>query len=176
MADSLDGAKNGFLEGNSIPPGVLHLQHGIPLEEIASFRDLIRIYPEGEIIIKEADREHALYMLRVGTVEVFKGSGASQEFMGTIDAVNFFGEMSMINDEPRSATVISRTHDVVVYRIPNPNIQTILTNPMWAELLISRLSKNLARSIEQHIIVSEQVMELRSELERVTKDMKNQQA
>jgi CRP-like cAMP-binding protein len=175
MAESQAETEHGYVEGNSISPNELHFQYGIPNEEIASFRNLIRIYPGREVIIKEGEHEHALYLLRFGNVEVFKGSGASRELIGAIEAVNFFGEMSMINDEDRSATVISRSDHVVVYRIPNPNLQTILTNPKWAELLISRLCKNLARSLEQQMTVSENVKELRSELEHVKKEMKIQQ-
>ncbi len=175
MAETQAGMKNGYVEGNSISPNELHIQYGIPTEEISSFRNLIRIYPEREVIIKEGEHEHALYLLRFGNVEVFKGSGTSRELIGAIEAVNFFGEMSMIIDEARSATVISRSSHVVVYRIPNPNIQTILTNPKWAELLISRLCKNLARSLEQQMTASENVKELRSELEQVKQAMKKQQ-
>lgn len=156
-----------FLDGASVSPEEMHARFAIPLEEFASFRDITRIYPSGEIVINEGDHERALYLLRVGTVEVFKGSGAAKDFIGTIEAVNFFGEMSMINDEPRSATVISRSESVVVYRIPNPSIHTILTNPLWAELLISRLAKNLASSAAQHLLLLEQVRQLRAEVERL---------
>lgn len=171
MTESGDGAKGGYQDGESVSPQELHVQFGVPLEEINYYRDIVRIYPQGGIIIKEGDQEQALYLLRAGTIEVSKGSGASRESMGTIDAVNIFGEMSMINDEPRSATVMSSTANVLVYRIATPNIHTILTNPMWAELLIGRLCKNLARSIDQHVATSEQVKELRSELERLKTQM-----
>lgn len=167
MAESDEEPNRGYKSGESLAPEELCDQFGIPIEEANFYRDSIRIYPKGEIIIKEADQEQALYLLRVGTVEVSKGSGASHESMGTIDAVNIFGEMSMINDEPRSATVTAATDNALVYRIATPNIHTILTNPMWAELLISRLCKNLARSLEQQVAASEQVKELQSELERL---------
>ncbi len=165
MADSQAEGGSDFVEGVTIAPEDLQARFGIEPYEIASYRDITRIYSKGEVIIREGDQEHALYMLRVGKVEVLKGAGASRESMSTIEAVNFFGEMGMINDEPRSATVIAASDEVVVYRIPNPNIHTILTNPQWAELLILRLSKNLARSVEQHLLVSKQVKELRAELE-----------
>ncbi len=167
MPETPPSAKPGFVEGAAVPPHELHAQFGIPPEEIASFRDITRVYPVGATIIKEGDQEQALYLLRVGTVEVFKGSGASAENMGTIEAENIFGEMSMINDEPRSATVVARSPRVVVYRIPNPNIQTILTNPLWAELLISRLTRNLARNLAQHLATLDEVRALRAEVARL---------
>ncbi len=168
MTESGDQAKSGYQEGESVSPQELHAAFGIPPEEINYYRDIIRIYPKGEIIIQEGDQEQALYLLRAGTIEVFKGSGTKRESMGSIDAVNIFGEMSMINNEPRSATVAAATDKVLVYRIATPNIHTILTNAMWAELLIGRLCKNLSRSIDQHVAASEQIKELRSELERLT--------
>jgi CRP-like cAMP-binding protein len=173
MPETSDGSmRRGFIEGSAISPNELHIQYGIPHEEILSFRNLIRIYPRHEVIIKEGDHEHALYLLRFGSVEVFKGIGASKELIDTIEAVNFFGEMSMINDESRSATVISTTDHAVVYRIPNPNISMILANPKWSELLLSRLSKNLARSHEQQMSLAEQIKTLRTEFEYTTKNMK----
>ena len=176
MPETSDGTmKRGFIEGSSISPNELHIQYGIPHEEIVSFRNLIRIYPRHEIIIKEGDHEHALYLLRIGSVEVFKGVSNSKELIDTIDAVNFFGEMSMINDEARSATVISTTEHAVVYRIPNPNISMILSNPKWSELLLSRLSKNLARSLEQKMVLAEQIKALRTEVEHLTRNMKQKE-
>lgn len=165
MAEPGDETKTGYQTGESFSPKDLHVQFGIPLEEVNIYRDCMRIYPKGAVIIKEAAQEQALYLLRVGTVEVSKGSRESHDLMGEIEAVNIFGEMSMINNEPRSATVTAATDNVLVYRIATPNIHTILTNPMWAELLISRLCQNLARSIEQQAAASKQVKALCAEVE-----------
>ena len=157
-----------FVTGDSISPGELHAHCGIPLEEIAACRDLIRVYSNQDVIIAEADNENAMYILRAGTVKVFRRAGVSQKFMGTMDAVCIFGELSIINHEPRSATVIAMSDKVVVYRIANPNLHDVAANPEWAEMLISRLSKLVAKSIEQHILALEKVKELRAEVERLT--------
>lgn len=151
----------------SISPEEFQLNYGIPQDEVDAFRDLIRVYSNQEVIIEEGDTEKAMYILRVGTVKVFKRTGTSQKFMTMIDAVNIFGELSVINDEPRTATVIAMSEKVVVYRIVNPTAQFLASNPRWAELLITRLSKSLARSIEQHVAAAETVRELRAEVERL---------
>ena len=109
-------------------------------------------------------------------MNVFKGSGTSRENIGTIEAVNFFGEMSLINDEPRSATVVAQSENAVVYRIPNPNIQTILTNTKWTELLLSRLSRNLAQSLQHQLALSDELKTVRAELEQTLSAAKVQQA
>lgn len=167
MTEPTSTAGQEFVEGMTITPDDLRARYGIPVEEAASFRDITRIYPRGQIIIREGDAERALYLLRVGKVEISKGLAASRQVVGNIDAVNFFGEMSMINDEPRSASVQAVSDSVVVYRIPNPNIHTILTNPLWAELLISRLARNLAACAAQHVADVQQLRDLRAELARI---------
>jgi CRP-like cAMP-binding protein len=164
MSESLIETRSGFVAGIAISPAEMQARHGIPPEEFAAFRDITRVYRAGEIIIQEGDQERALYLLRQGKVEVLKGTGAARESLGSIEAPNFFGEMSMINDEPRSATVLSASDGVVVYRIPSPSIHTILTNPLWAELLITRLARNLATHAAQQLAVAEQVKALQTEV------------
>ena len=168
MSELNEKAATAFVTGNSISPEELHAQFGIPLEEIAACRDLIRVYSNQDVIVAEADNESAMYILRAGSVKVFRRAGVSQKFMGSMDAVCIFGELSMINHEPRSATVIAMSDKVVVYRIANPNLHEVATHPDWAEMLIARLSKLLAKSIEQHILALEKVKALRAEVERLT--------
>lgn len=168
MSELNEKAATTFVTGNSISPEELHAQYGIPLEEIASCRDLIRVYSNQDVIVAEADNESAMYILRAGSVKVFRRAGVSQKFMGSMDAVCIFGELSMINHEPRSATVIAMSDKVVVYRIANPNLHEVAAHPDWAEMLIARLSKLAAKSIEQHIIAVEKIRELRAEVERLT--------
>ncbi len=171
MDDQPNNENTVYLEGKNLSPNQLYAEYGIPTQEISSFRNFICIYPNHTAIIQEGDQENALYLLRIGKVEAFKGSGPNRKSLGTIEAVNFFGEMSMINDEPRSATIITSANNVVVYRIPNPNIATILTNPKWAELLISRLSKNLSRSLNHDMLATQQVATLQTDLEQTKKEL-----
>jgi CRP-like cAMP-binding protein len=151
----------------SMSPDELHLKYGISREEIADFRDLIRVYSNQDVIISEGEKEQAMYILRVGTVKVFKRSGEAQKFMTMIEPINIFGELSGINNEARTATVIAMSDQVVCYRIADASAHAIAGNPLWAELLISRLAQSLARSIEQHVAAAETVKQLRAEVERL---------
>ena len=168
MSESNEKATTTFVAGNTISPEVLHATYGIPLDEVTACRDLIRIYSNQDAIVAEADNDDAMYILRAGTVKVFRRAGVAQKFMGTMDAMCIFGELSMINHEPRSATVIAMSDKVLVYRIEHPNLHEVAANPQWAEMLISNLSMLLAKSIQQHILALEKVKELRHEVERLT--------
>ncbi|HXE73919.1 MAG TPA: HEAT repeat domain-containing protein [Candidatus Nitrosotenuis sp.] len=65
-------------------------------------------YLEGEVIFREGDLGDQLYILVEGEVRVVKNYGTPQELhLTTLKAVSYFGEMAILDDEPRSATVVA---------------------------------------------------------------------
>ena len=59
---------------------------------------------EGEVIFRDAEPGDCCYLLCSGSVRVSKqGRGGLQEALGYIGAGDFFGEMALIEVEPRSA-------------------------------------------------------------------------
>jgi CRP-like cAMP-binding protein len=165
-----------WLEGDAISPSELVLRYEIPREEIASFHQFIRVYPYGGTLIREGDTDKSLYLLRSGTLAILKQSGAEQREIATIEAVNFVGEMSLINEEPRNATVQVTSDQALVYVLARPNFNLILSNPKWAEMLISRLSKNLAHNNTQLVATTALIQELRAENVRLHGELEQQQA
>ena len=64
-------------------------------------------YLDGEIICREGERGDSLYLLIDGTVDIVKGHGTPEELrLARLEAVNYFGEMAILDDRPRSATVV----------------------------------------------------------------------
>ncbi len=64
----------------------------------------IRQYEDGEVIIQEGDMDPWLYFLLSGKIRVTK----SGEEIGTIETKGeIFGEMRIVDDQTRSATVLS---------------------------------------------------------------------
>jgi len=65
-------------------------------------------YLPNEPIVKEGQPGGELFLLVEGRVRVFKNFGTRDErYLGTQEAVSYFGEMAAIDDEPRSATVVA---------------------------------------------------------------------
>jgi len=62
-----------------------------------------RTYAAGETIVKEGSTGTALYVLLSGRVRVERGGSQ----VGELGPGDFFGELALIEDEPRSATVIA---------------------------------------------------------------------
>jgi len=64
-----------------------------------------REYPEGASIIKEGEAGQTFYIIKSGKVKVSHKVSGSEETMAELEAGAFFGEMALLNDEKRQATV-----------------------------------------------------------------------
>ncbi|MFW5879014.1 MAG: Crp/Fnr family transcriptional regulator [Myxococcota bacterium] len=62
-------------------------------------------YEPGEIIFEEGEVGNALYLLVDGPVEVFRKRGDMEKVLAVLKPPDFFGEMSIIDKEYRSASV-----------------------------------------------------------------------
>ena len=75
------------------------------LERLAKVT-MTREYKAGDVIVREGDIGVAFYIVAKGTVEVVKGLGTgTEQVLATMGPEEFFGEMSLLDDEARSASV-----------------------------------------------------------------------
>ena len=70
-------------------------------------RATTRSYRAGTVIVREGDTAMAFYVVLSGRVRVERGSGRSAVPVRDLDHAGFFGEMGLIDDLPRSATVVA---------------------------------------------------------------------
>jgi len=80
-------------------------------------------YPEGTTIIKEGDAGEAFYLLESGEAEAFK-EGTSNP-VKAYKKGDYFGELALLNDAPRAASVISKT-EVKVATLGKDGFQRLL--------------------------------------------------
>jgi CRP-like cAMP-binding protein len=159
--------KREYQRGEEIPLSDLVNRYGVPREELVSFQQSIRYYPAGKVMFQEGDSDKTVFLLRYGAVGIYKKVDATQERIATIEAVNFVGEMGMINNEPRSATVITQSEGALVYALGKTNLSLISANPKWSELMIKGLSHNLAQTTTQMVTLMSANRAQRAEIERL---------
>ncbi len=59
----------------------------------------------GDVIVREGDVGDGVYIIAAGAFEVRK-SGAESKSLARLEGMSFFGEMALVSDEPRSASVV----------------------------------------------------------------------
>lgn len=80
-------------------------------------------HPAGTTIIKEGDAGEAFYLLESGEAEAYKSG--SQGPVKQYRKGDYFGELALLNDAPRAASVVSRT-DVKVATLSKDGFQRLL--------------------------------------------------
>jgi CRP-like cAMP-binding protein len=119
----------------------------IPPDEARIFKPFTKIYQRGESIIIEGQKDDmGLFLLRVGSVCVYRKRLGGRDLISSIEAINFFGEMALLLNAPRSATVEASSETVVVYAFQTPDLNKLLSNPKWGQMLVERLCHDLRQS------------------------------
>lgn len=109
-----------------------------------------RTYPKNSVILFEDDPGDALYVVSRGQVKVVLiGEDGREVILAVLREGDFFGEMSLIDDQPRSAHVIAlEDSDLLVLR-RQEFLQCIAEVPRIALRLLQTLSRRLRRADDQ---------------------------
>ncbi len=76
-----------------------------------------KVYRKDEVIVSEGNIDKTLYLIFSGSVRVTKRTDIGEEIeIAFISAGNYFGEFSLIDHRPRSASVVA-FEDTVVYQL-----------------------------------------------------------
>lgn len=66
-------------------------------------------FNSGDVIIQEGSFGDSAYILKQGAVEVRKKATSGEIVLATIEAEDIFGELGLVEDKPRSATIVAKT-------------------------------------------------------------------
>jgi len=97
----------------------------------------------GEVIFSEGDIGTDMYIVQSGTVELLKAIGGETRVLATLEKGDFFGEMSVLEDVPRTASARAKT-DVELLRINGATFDAMLKgNTEIAIRMMRKLSRRL---------------------------------
>lgn len=124
----------------------------VSLFSLMKKRDLKRIarqakhhsIKKGDVVIREGDRDGRLFVIISGEVEVIKGLGSRDERgLGIFRSNNYFGEMALLDDYVRTASVRAR-EDTELLSLDQWNIRDeIKRYPSIAIELLQILARRL---------------------------------
>jgi len=155
--------------------------HAIPLftnvkrEDLGRIADLLieRRFPKHKTIVEEGLPGDYMYVIREGRVQVSKLSDDGREkILQFLQAGDFFGEMSLLDDVPRSASVRALT-DTQVWALSRADFLGLLRRaPDVAMAVVQELARRLRETGEHASSLSFQRVTQRTQglLQRLAKD------
>ena len=120
--------------------------------ELARFADLVRekSYPKGSVILFEDDPGDSLFVVRDGRVKVVLVAEDGREvILGILGVGEHFGELSLIDDQPRSAHVIAMEESSLLVLRRDDFRRRVEASPQVAWSLLTELSRRLRRADEK---------------------------
>jgi CRP/FNR family transcriptional regulator, cyclic AMP receptor protein len=127
----------------------------VPLFAHLSEADLTRLaeaarernYPRNSVILFEDDPGDALYVVATGQVKVVLiGEDGREVILSVLHEGNFFGEMALIDDEPRSAHVIAMADSNLLVLRREDFQRRMQETPTIALGLLRELSRRLRKA------------------------------
>ena len=133
-----------------IPRAFPGIKPGEVEEIIANSR--IKTYPPQSVICREDAIEHTFYMILEGKFEVTKTINHSDKrYLKTLSAGDFFGEMALIHNAPRAATVTSLT-EAILLELDDEGFNRVLKHSSSVAMaMVGEISHRLRQNDEMAI-------------------------
>ena len=139
-------------EGDIIP-----VLRTIPIFEGLGFNDLKKIelivhkrtFMPNEIIFYERQPGAGMYIIKKGLIKLTKTVNEERVKIGELKDGEFFGEMALLDEYPRSAeaTAVEKTEALGIFR---PDLFDLIeSNPKLGYKILLRLSKRLASRLRE---------------------------
>ena len=120
--------------------------------EVAAFSQLARekSYPKGSVILFEDDPGDSFFVVREGRVKVVLVAEDGREvILGILGSGEYFGELALIDDQPRSAHVVAMEDSTLLVLRREDFRRRVEQSPAVAWALLIDLSRRLRRADEK---------------------------
>ncbi len=105
-------------------------------------------YQDGEIVFKEGDTAKEMYIIRSGKVKIFRNKEGRQVNLATLGPNDFFGEMALFRDNPRSASA-QAVDDTELSAIDKGTFMSFIKEPIvWT--ILERMSDRI-REVDDNL-------------------------
>ncbi len=130
-----------------------------------------KTYKDDYVIVQEGTESREMYVVQSGQVKVVKGDGSSEAVLAILKDGDMFGEMSLLDAKPRSATVkalgearvLAIDHEMFLKRVRvDPTLALRVLRQMGHR--IRDLNSKLNAAIGKLDNVPEELVELREYL------------
>ena len=108
-----------------------------------------KIFPRGTVLFREGDPGNEMYVVQSGRVNIAKHVGDVEKVLSSLGPGEFFGEMSILNHKPRSATATCAEDSKLLVVDAKTFEAMIRGNAEIAVRMIKKLADRLQETNEQ---------------------------
>ena len=109
-------------------------------------------FAKNEIIFREGEVGAEAFLIKSGSVEIIKFDGVEYQNLATLTAPTLFGEMALIDKQPRSASARAQEDTTLEILDQNGFLDYLRKEPAAAWKLMTALSSNLRKANEKFSI------------------------
>ncbi len=113
------------------------------------FQRFGREFPKGTVLFREGEPGREMYVVQQGRITISKRAGDVEKILTTLGQGEFFGEMSILNNAPRSATATCAEDAKLLVIDPKTFEAMIRGNAEIALRMIKKLADRLQEADKQ---------------------------
>jgi CRP/FNR family cyclic AMP-dependent transcriptional regulator len=113
------------------------------------FKRYGRLYKAGEVIFREGDAGETMFIIQEGEVRIHKRVRDKETTLAVLKDGEFFGEMAIIDKEPRSAGATALTDSKLIVLSDEIFESQIKNNPKIIMAIVRKMSERLRNADRQ---------------------------
>jgi CRP/FNR family cyclic AMP-dependent transcriptional regulator len=118
------------------------------VEEVL-FQRLGKVFPPGTVLFHEGESGREMFVIQSGKIKISKRVREEEQTLATLGPGEFFGEMAILNNKPRSATATVLEESKVLVIDPKTFESMIKNNTEIAVRMIKKLAGRLQEADDQ---------------------------
>lgn len=122
-----------------------------------------REFADGQVVFAESDPGDSMYFILAGCIRIEKASpaaGAPPKTLAVLEAGDYFGEMALLDQKPRSASAVA-AGPVTLVRLTKASFDEVQRNSSSAGMSVLfamiRTSSERIRRLSAHVVVYDEV-------------------
>ncbi len=108
-----------------------------------------RKYQAGENVFKQLAPAEGMFIIISGSVEIYFDNGESKNILAELKDHDFFGEIALLDEKPRSAGAIATTPSVLLGFFKPDLLSLMERNPVLSSKILTNLGMVLAERLRK---------------------------
>ncbi len=126
-----------------VPEPIKKSEASLHIFDLPAFKRFSKTFEDGQVIITEFENGDKFYLIQSGTVQLTKCANDTNKNLDILKPGEFFGEMAILDNSPRSATCVA-SGKVECLEFNKENFELLITgNPQLALILLKLFCKRI---------------------------------